>query len=199
MNKQEFLEKLRNGLSGLPQCDIEERLTFYSEMIDDRMEEGLSEEAAIAEIGAVDAVASQIVSEMRVPESENEAVVPKRKMRAWEIVLLILGSPLWLSLLIAFFAVALAAYVTIWSAVIVIWSVEIALAVSSIGGLLSPIIYIFQRNILGMVAIFGAGVCCTGLAILLFFGCVEVSKGILLLTKKMTLGIRSIFVEKENA
>ena len=54
MNKQEFVERLRKGLSGLPQDDIEERLTFYSEMIDDRMEEGLSEEEAVGEIGSVD-------------------------------------------------------------------------------------------------------------------------------------------------
>ena len=39
MTKQEFLAELRRGLSGLPQNDIEERLNFYSEMIDDRMEE----------------------------------------------------------------------------------------------------------------------------------------------------------------
>ena len=34
MNKQEFLMKLRKALSGLPKDDIDERLTFYSEMID---------------------------------------------------------------------------------------------------------------------------------------------------------------------
>ena len=44
MNKQEFLAGLRKGLSGLPQEDIEERLLFYSEMIDDRIEEGMEEE-----------------------------------------------------------------------------------------------------------------------------------------------------------
>ena len=46
MNKREFLASLRNGLYGLPQDDIEERLGFYAEMIDDRMEEGLTEEQA---------------------------------------------------------------------------------------------------------------------------------------------------------
>lgn len=46
MSKQEFLEQLRRGLSGLPREDIEERLKFYSEMLEDRMEEGLSEEEA---------------------------------------------------------------------------------------------------------------------------------------------------------
>ena len=47
MRKQEFLTELRKGLSGLPQDDIEERLSFYSEMIDDQIEEGLAEEEAV--------------------------------------------------------------------------------------------------------------------------------------------------------
>lgn len=29
MNKKEYLAELRNGLSGLPQEEIEERVTFY--------------------------------------------------------------------------------------------------------------------------------------------------------------------------
>ena len=40
MNKQKFLAELRKGLFGLPQDDIEERLTFYSEMLDDIMKNG---------------------------------------------------------------------------------------------------------------------------------------------------------------
>ena len=59
MRKQEFLAKLRKGLSGLPQDDIEERLIFYSEMIEDRKEEGLSEEEAVAAIGSVDEIVAQ--------------------------------------------------------------------------------------------------------------------------------------------
>ncbi len=51
MSKQEFLAQLKDGLSGLPQSDIEERVAFYEEMIDDRIEEGLSEEQAVSEIG----------------------------------------------------------------------------------------------------------------------------------------------------
>ena len=35
MNKQEYLERLRRGLSELPIEDVEERIGFYSEMIDD--------------------------------------------------------------------------------------------------------------------------------------------------------------------
>ena len=44
MKKQTFLDMLKKRLSGLPKQEIAERLTFYNEMIDDRMEEGMSEE-----------------------------------------------------------------------------------------------------------------------------------------------------------
>ena len=47
MSKQEFLAQLRKGLSGLPKEDLEERLTFYSEMIDDRIDDGMAEEEAV--------------------------------------------------------------------------------------------------------------------------------------------------------
>ena len=47
MTKFEFLEELRNGLNGLPKNEIEERISFYSEIIDDYIEDGLSEEHAV--------------------------------------------------------------------------------------------------------------------------------------------------------
>ena len=46
MTKLKFLFELRDRLEGLPYDEVEERLNFYSEMIEDRMEEGLSEEEA---------------------------------------------------------------------------------------------------------------------------------------------------------
>ena len=46
MTKLDFLMQLHSKLEKLPQDELEERLNFYSEMIDDRMEEGLSEAIA---------------------------------------------------------------------------------------------------------------------------------------------------------
>ena len=47
MTKQDFLCALQKRLSGLPMRELEERLGFYGEMIDDRMEDGLSEADAV--------------------------------------------------------------------------------------------------------------------------------------------------------
>lgn len=198
MNKQEFLAELKKGLHGLPQNDIEERLTFYSEMIDDRVEEGLTQEEAVSEIGTVDEIVSQIVTEIPLSKLVKEKVRTKRALRAWEIVLLTLGSPIWLSLLIAAFAVLLAVYISAWSVIVALWAAELSLAVSALGCILSFVIFAVQVNWLAGIAMLGAGIALIGLSVFLFFGCREATKGILFLSKKMILGIKSMFIGKEN-
>ena len=46
MRKAEFLRELEKRLQGLPKDEIDSRLAFYSEMIDDRIEDGKTEEEA---------------------------------------------------------------------------------------------------------------------------------------------------------
>ena len=198
MSKQEFLEGLRRALSGLPREDIEEELTFYSEMIDDRMEEGLTEEQAVAEIGTVDEVVSQIMAEIPLSKLVKERVRPKRALRAWEIFLLVLGSPVWVPLLLAAFAVILAVYVSVWAVIISLWAVEVSLAGAALGGAVSAVIACFQGNGIAGVALLGTGLVCAGASIFWFFGCKAVTKGILLLTKKTALSIKTLFIGKEE-
>ena len=100
MKKQEFLNELRKQLAGLPKDDLDNRINFYEEMINDRMDEGLSEEEAVADIGTVDDIVKQIASETPMLRLVAEKAKPKRTLRVWEIVLIVLGFPLWLPLLI---------------------------------------------------------------------------------------------------
>lgn len=199
MSKQEFLMQLRKGLSGLPQDDIEERLTFYSEMIDDRMEEGLSEKDAVSGIGSVDTIISQIVEDIPLTKLVKEKITPKKRLKVWKIVLLVLGSPVWLSLLIAAFAVILSLYVLLWSVIIYLWAVFALLIVCVLGGIVAGIGFALGGNGLTGIAMIGAGIVCAGLSIFLFYGCKSATKGILLLTKKIALGIKNCFIKKEEA
>lgn len=192
MSKQEFLLGLCKGLAGLSQEDIEERLNFYSEMIDDRIDEGLSEEAAVSEIGNVDDIVSQIIADMPITKLAKERIKPKRRLKVWEIILLALGSPIWLSLLIAVFAVIVSLYITLWA-------VFVSVAGCSLGAIASGIGFTFNGNGLTGVAMIGAGVVCAGLSVFLFYGCKAATKGILLLTKKLALGIKSCFIKKGEA
>lgn len=199
MNKQEFLARLRNGLCGLPQEDIEERVTFYSEMIDDCMEEGFLEAEAVEQIGPVDAIISQIVAEVPLTKLVKEKITPKKKLGVWEIILLVLGSPIWLSLLIAVFAVVLAIYVSLWSVIVSLWAVFASLISCSLGGIAAGIGFAFGGNGLIGIAMMGAGMVCAGLSVFTFFGCKAATKGILLTTKKFALWIKNRFVKKGGA
>ena len=199
MNKQEFLKQLRQGLVGLPQSDIEERINFYSEMIDDRIDEGFSEEDAVRDMGAVEEIVSQIVSQTPLRKIIKNKMKPKRKLSAWEIVLLTLGSPIWLSILIALFAVVFSVCVVLWSVIVTLWSVFGALAGSAVGGIGGGIIVAISTNAWAGGLLIGSGFFCGGCAIFAFFGCKAATKGLVFVTKKIALGIKYCFVRKKEA
>ncbi len=197
MSKFEFLKEVRKRLSGLPQDDIEERLNFYEEMIDDRIEEGLTEEQATSELGEIDDIVKQVMSEIPLKKLVKEKVRPSRALRAWEIVLLVLGSPVWLSLLIALLAVIVAVYAVIWSLIISLWAIEVSLAACALGGVFASAVFMSQGNIVSGLFVLGAGLICAGVAIFGFFGCKYAVKAILKFTHCMVVCIKSMFVKKE--
>lgn len=199
MTKIKFLLSLHDKLSALPQDEVEERLNFYSEMIEDRMEEGLSEEDAVAAIGSVDEIAEQIAGEIPLPKIAIEKIKPKRKLRAWEIVLLALGSPIWLSLLVAALSIVVSAYAVIWAGIISLWAVFGALAGCAVGGAFAGAFFIATESGLVGVAVIGAGLVCGGLSIFMFFGCMAATEGVVLLTKKAFLGLKKCFIKREEA
>ena len=199
MNKVEFIEALRCGLAGLPQEDVEERLAFYSEMIDDRIEEGLSEEEAVAAVGSVDKITAQIIADIPLTRIVKEKIKPNRTLKGWEIALIILGFPLWFPLLIAAAAVAFSLYIVVWSLILSLWAVELSIGASALGAILAGIVQFFLGNALPGFAALGAGLFLAGASVFLFFGCIAATKGILKLTKKAAVAVKARFIRKENA
>ncbi len=196
MTKQEFLTALREALTGLPPSDMEERADFYAEMIDDRMEDGISEKEAVAAIGSVEEIVLQIVDEYPIAKLVKQRIKPKHRLSAWEIVLLALGSPIWLSLLIAVLAVLLSLYVSLWAVVISCWSVFASLAASGLGGFAGGIVLLCTGDTpAGLVLLAGALVC-AGLSIFAFFGCKAATKGSARLTKGIVLAIKKACMRK---
>ena len=198
MNKQEFLLALRGALADLPEADIKASLDYYAEIIDDQMEEGISEADAVASLGSVVAVAEQILLDMPLPKLVKARVKPKRRLRAWEIVLIAVGSPVWFPILLALIVVVLAVYVVLWSLVVSIYAVDVALAACLLGGLGGGVGLFIAGNPFSALFLVGAGLVCGGLSIFLFFGCKAATKGTVLLTKKMLLGVKKCFVRKEG-
>ena len=197
MNKNAFLEELREKLSGLPEEDIEERVAFYREMIEDRMEDGVPEEEAVEGVGTVDSVVEQIMSEIPLSRLVREKVKPKRSLKVWEIVLLILGSPVWVPLLVAAAAVVFAIFIVIWAVVICVYAVDFSLAAGALAGAAGIFIYLKAGNPDGAVFSAGAGFVCAGLAILMFFVCAAITKAVAKLTGRMLTKTKTSFVGKD--
>lgn len=198
MNKQEFLSALKDALSGLPQEDIDERVSFYGEMIEDCMEEGANEGEAIERIGNVDEIVSQTVAEISLTKLVKERVKPKRALRVWEIVLIVLGAPVWLPLLIAVIAVFFGIYIAVWSCIVALWAAEASFLICAVGETVIAIIHFFMGQYLPGTAELGIALVSAGVSVFLFYGCRAVSKGILYLTKKAVVGMKTLLMRKEN-
>ena len=180
MNKQAFLDALWQNLSDLPQDDIMQSLEYYEEMLDDCMEDGLSEEEAVAQLGLPSEIAERIRLEMPLPALVR-ARAKNRRMKGWEIALLILGSPVWLPVLLSFLVILLSIYIVIWSILISLYAAAFALALAFFVSVCWAIWTLKAQDILHGTFLLGAGLICGGCAILLFI----VTKG---LTKAVCRG-----------
>ena len=196
MNKKEFFALFREELSGLPKDDLDERVSFYEEIINDKMDEGKTEEQAVAELGSVESIVEQIASETSLVKLVREKYKPKRALRGWEIALLIAGFPLWLPLAITFFVLVFVFYVLTWLLSIIAASIEVALISTSVAGLISFFALLFTGSF--ELAPLGVFLACTGASILFAFVCYYAVILNIKLSKGLFLGIKKSFMKRRE-
>ncbi len=209
MNKQEFITKLKAMLTDLPEKEINDRIDFYSEMIDDRIEDGLTEEEAVKDIGTVEEVAKQIINEIPLfkiikhklkkskNKTKNQTPTTKRKRSWWEITLIAVGSPIWISLLISFFAVIFSLYISLWAVIITLFAVDLSLLLSGLA-IIPGVLFIFTESLSVGLLIIAGGIMCMGLSILFFYVCKYTAKFGIFITKKIPRLIKGLFIRKEQ-
>ena len=199
MKKQEFLDRLKANLWSMPEADQQRSVDYYTEMIDDRMEDGLSEEEAVAAIGELDEIVKQILTESpRPPQVVKPAQVEKPRKdnnKIWLIVLLVLGSPVWVPVAISVVTVVFSVWVSLWSAVIGLYAATFALGAAALGCIFGSF-FMVSDGAISMVVAWGAAMVCAGLAILLFMLSNLAAKGLIKLTK---LAWNGVFRRKERA
>lgn len=179
MNKLEFINTLGEHLSLLPPQEVTGILDYYVESIDDRMEDGMNEAEAIESLGPIGALAAKILSEQErldVPEApeppkaglEPDLPIQPRRMSPGTIALLIIGSPIWLSLGAAAFSLALALYIMIWALLGSLTIIAGALILSGILGAVAVwFVPVYPNTIAVRVLFFGGCLVCAGLGFLL--------------------------------
>ena len=196
MNREEFLKALGSQLAGLPEENIESTLEYYAESIDDRVEEGMSEAEAVADLGSPEEIAREILLDIPMVKLVKARVKPNRSLRGWEIVFIILGFPLWLPLLLAAGAVILAVYVCLWSSIAALFSVVLSLAAGALAALVGG--FIFLRGLGSVLLGVGAAFLCAGLAILFCMLSILAAKGLIGMGKALWRGIKACFVGRKK-
>lgn len=187
VNKMQFLRAVREKTVYLPLSEVNRLLEYFNEMIDEAMEEGLSEEEAVDRLGTWEEICAQI-EEFRTsepqpieaikeePAKEPQNPIPEKKPKKrlslpmWAVVLLILTSPIWgaivLSLGIAVFAVVASLVVIGGALVISLFAVVLSLAVVGVVGIPAGVVLLATSGIAPFLLTIGMSFFCVGTAIL---------------------------------
>ena len=196
MKKDEFIARLRKNLSGLPKEEREDRVSFYSEMIDDKVADGYPEDEVIEDLGTPEEVAKEIIGDTPLRTIIKERVKPKRSLKGWEVLLLVLGFPLWFPLVLTTFILFLSGFIVLWSLMIALLAVDLGLLVGGIGSIVIGVLTVSSKGITSAAFIGGAGMAVTGLAIIFILSTKGILKGLGKLTKKMLVGTKNMVVGK---
>lgn len=195
MRKSEFLDRLRAALGKLPQYEIDQSIAFYAEVIDDRIEDGLTEEEAVASLGDVQVIANQIIAETpAIPKAVAKANTGSKTLN---IVLLVIFSPIWVPIACALIGTALAIYISLWMIIVSLWAAVVGILFGGLAALFATFFCLAMGFPLTGLLSAGVGFVCIGIGLFAVFGVLAVSKGLFSLTKRFALWIRSLFVKKE--
>lgn len=198
MKREEYLDRIRALLQNLPPEDLERSLAFYAESIADRMEDGMSEEEAVASLESPEEAANAILLEQPLPTLVKVRVKERRQLSTLEILLLVLGFPLWLPLLLTALVLVFTFILLTWVLVLVPASVCLALGASAIAVLFAGVLSLTKITLPALLAAPGAALILAGLAILAGFIVVGTVRLALIVTRALVRGLKSLLIRKED-
>ncbi len=196
MSREEFKNNLKNKLTQLPNEEIEKSISYFDEMIDDRMEDGMKEEDAVKEMGNIDDIAEKILTEMSLYKLVKTRVKPEKDYTVLEIILLVLGFPVWFPLIISFFAVIGSICISIFSVIFSLYVTVISIFAAGVLGLIfSPVAFV--GNFYAGLFIVASSLICIGLSIFLLYATNFITKWIIKGMGYMWKKIKKLFIKKE--
>ena len=195
MNKSEFLHILRSCLGQLTAEEREQNIAYYEELFSDMLEEGMSEEEAAAHLGDPEQIAREILAEQPLPLLVKSRVRPSGGWTALSVTLIVLGSPVWLPLLIALAAVLLSVLVVVWALILSVLAVALAAGVSAVALVLAAVFG--YLNIPGYLML-GLVLICVGLCLLTGLLAAALFRAAVRGGKWLWREIKKLFIKKER-
>lgn len=168
----EFLVELKCRLSHLPVSEVGKILSFYSESIQDKVEDGWTEEQAVKSFGNMNEIVSNIEADIPFGAFVKDKVVSKSSnqsstVKVLLIVIAILTLPIWVPIVAVIFAVVVMIYAVLWIIPITIGALYFSLYLMAISGVIFGFLRIFTVSFSTGLGYLGFGLICTGLVIML--------------------------------
>ena len=200
MSRDAFIGELRHRMAGLPQQTVERTVEYYSELIADSVEDGMSEEEAVARLESLEEIVANVVKDTPLSQIVQTRVQEKKAkgVSGWVIALLILGAPVWLPLLIAALVVLFALFIALWAVVIALWAVVVAVILAALAAMVGGVIELVRMHLAQGLVLLGGGLMCLGLCALAFLLMKLITVGTMKLCKWIWTGIKSLFVGKRK-
>ena len=198
MGKASFIEALRARLGQLDPAERARQLAYYAELLDDMVEDGMTEEAAVERLGGPDAVAEAILQEQPLSSLIKTRVRPSGGWTALAVILAVLGSPIWLPIALVLLAVAVSVGVVIWSLAAVLFVIVVGIVIGGLA-LLVTAVWTAGHSLPMLLLLVGGALCCGGLAVLAYLVAVWAIKGLAWLSQQFFRWIKSCFIRKGGA
>ena len=165
MTKEVFLKSLDSRLRRLPPEELHRQISYYEELLDDMIEDGIEEEQAVARLGEIDDIVDEILKDIPMQALVKNRVKPKNGWSAAAIAILIITAPIWLSLLLAAVCLAAALIISVFTIVLSMFAVLLALGLAGIGSVIHGFT-LFSLGPGAAVFAIGAGLILLGLVCL---------------------------------
>ncbi len=195
MTKDGFLRALESRLTDLEPGSRAQQLEYYGEMLSDMMEDGMDEAAAVESLGDIDAIAGEIREQMPVNRLVRAAVRPKKGWTPLSVVLTVIGSPVWLPVVLVLLALALVIYILVWVAVLCVG----AAALSALAAAAACLLAAFSGGFGPLLLLTGGALFSVGAGIFAALGFGWLAKQVIRLTAAMGRGTRRALMRRRNA
>lgn len=198
MNKEPFLQELTRKLHQLPPEEVARQRAYYEELLADMVEDGMSEEDAVAKLGDPDEIVKNILQNTPLPTLVKTRIRPKNGWTAAAVIVAILGAPLWIPLILAFLLSIFGVTIAIWAVIIAFFAVVFSLGIAGIV-ILCKGLFLFPVGANYALFSAGAGLLLLGLGCLVFLAAKYASIALFRGGKWIYRTIKGLFIAKEAA
>ena len=185
MNKLEFLSELEDKIQNLPYHEVKKIKSYYLEIIDDKLEDGIKEVEVIKSLGSIESIVKEINSIDSVTDTITNKIKNHYKSSGnktlWT-VLVIISFPIWSSLIISILAIIFSIYAVIFSIFLCLFICLFSILIVSITTFLSFFYFLFSNTASALAML--------GVAFITF--------GIFLLLVRPLLGLFKFFINQNK-